>query len=253
MDRGEPPRDGTTPEDGGLSREPLAELAERAPTDARQRALRKLAENESRTQAKLDKILVRPGFRETVERLMRDQWHEPIIVLRLDENVDVGFDVPGRRLDGTVKGKRLVRRFFWNILRGVGGAAVVVFTLFNAGGAGNPFKRDIRVTGPANALALGLLDKIRRASGPWLVCSPSRLAVVDTGATYLDPADAPPPRILWQADQAERPEIDFRTRVITWPDGSTFTFPLRGKGESRHLQRYFEFPDIVHWHGRPDD
>lgn len=251
MDRGERPREGTTAESEEPTREPLVELAEQAPTDARQRALRKLAENERRTQTKLDKVLVRPGFRESVDQLTRERWREPVIVLRLDESVDLGFDVPGRRLDGTVKGKRLVRRFFWNIARGVGGTAVVIFSLFNAGGAGNPFKRDIRVTGPENALALGLLDKIRRASGPWLVCSPSRLAVVDTGATYLDPAGAAAPRILWQADQLERPEIDFRTRVITWPDGSTFAFPLRGKTEFRHLQKYFEFPDIVHWNGRP--
>jgi len=196
--------------------------------DRRERAVRKLFENERRTQATLDEVLVRPGFRERVEQLMRSRWREPVTVLRLDENVDLGFDVPGRRLDGTVKGKRLVRRFFWNVARGVGGVAINVFSLFNGGGAGNPFRREIRVTGPVNAMALDLLDKLRPAKGPWLVSSPTHLAVVDTGATYLDPADAPPPRILWQARSPHVPEISLRTRTITWPDGSTFRFPLRG-------------------------
>jgi hypothetical protein len=194
---------------------------------------------------------VRPEFREHVERLLRGQWREPVIVLRLDQNVDLGFDVPGRRLDGTVKGKRLVRRFGWNIARGLGGLAINVFSLFNGGGAGNPFKREIRVKGPANAMALDLLDKLRQANGPWLAYSPTRLAIVDTGSTYLDPADASPPRVVWQAEKPHCPEISFRTRTITWPDGSTFTFPLHGKTEVQHLRQYYEFPDIIHWHGRP--
>ncbi|MCT2582221.1 hypothetical protein [Actinophytocola gossypii] len=197
--------------------------------------------------------MVRPGHRERVEEMLRAQWREPVLVLRLDETVDLGFAVPGRRLDGTVKGKRLVRRFCWNVVRGVGGAVAVVLSLFAAGGAGNPFKRDIRVTGPENAMALGLLDSVKPAKGPWLACSPSHLAVVDSGATHLDPADAPSPRILWHAQHADRPRVSFRTRTLTWPDGSKFEFPLRGQTEVRHLRKYHEFPDVVHWHGRPAD
>jgi hypothetical protein len=215
--------------------------------------MRKLAERERRTQAKVDKILVRPEYRGRVEELMRGRWREPVLVLRLDENHALGFDVPGRRLDGTAKGKRLVRRFVWNIARGVGGAVLNVFSLFNGGGVGNPFRREIRVTGPANAMALELLDELRSARGPWLVCAPSHLAVVDTGATYVDPADAPPPRILWQTANPRGAEISFGTRTITWPDGSTFNFPLHGDTEVRHLRDHYEFPDVIHWHGRPDD
>lgn len=194
---------------------------------------------------------MRPGFRERVEQLMGSRWREPVIVLRLDENFDLGFDVPGRRLDGTVRGKRLVRRFFWNIVRGGGGIAINIFSLFNGGGAGNPFKRSIQVTGPANAMALDLLDRIRPAKGPWLVCSPSHLAVVDTGSTYMDPAEAPPPQIIWQAGKPGEAEISLRARRITWPDGSEFEFPLHGQSEVRHLRQYYEFPDIIHWNGRP--
>jgi hypothetical protein len=202
-----------------------------------------------------DEALVRPGFRERVEALMRDQWREPVIVLRLGD-LDVGFDVPGRRQDGTVEGKRLVRRFFWNVLRGVGGAVMYVLYLVNGGGgggkAGHPFQREIRVTGPADALALGLLDELRSVKGPWLVCSPSAVAVVDTGSTYVDPADAPPPRIAWQARGPEAPKVGFRKRTLTWPDGSSFRFPLLGRTEDQHLRKYLEPPDVVHWTGRPE-
>jgi hypothetical protein len=185
---------------------------------------------------------------------MRGQWREPVIVLRLGDT-DLGFDVPGRRLDGTVKGKRLVRRFFWNILRGIGAAVLYVLYFSNGAGSGggkqgHPFQREIRVTGPANAMALDLLDKLRSAKGPWLVCSPSCIAVVDTGSTFLDPADAPPPRIVWQAREPQAPEMSFRKRTLTWPDGSSFRFPLHGRAEEQHLRKYHESPDVIHWNGR---
>jgi hypothetical protein len=83
-----------------------------------------------------------------------------------------------------------------------------------------------------------------------VACSPSHLALVDTGSTYMDPAVAPPPQILWQAHKPQGPEINLRTRTITWPDGSKFKFPLHGRTEVRHLQKYYEFPDAIDWHGR---
>lgn len=107
---------------------------------------------------------------------MRTQWREPVIVLRLASISDVGYDVPGRRTDGTVKGKRLVRRFFWNILRGVGFVVANIFMIAVTMHVVNPLSRWILVTGPANAMVLDLLDRIREAQGPWLVCSPSGLA-----------------------------------------------------------------------------
>jgi hypothetical protein len=207
--------------------------------------------HQERLDLKRDKLLVRPGFRELVEEFMRDQWHEPVLVLRLGDS-DPGFDVPGRRLDGTVKGKRLVRRFFWNVLRGVGGAGAFVVSLVNGvdpRGAVHLFNREIRVTGPANAMALDLLDKLRPVKGPWLVFSPSRIAVVETGSTMSDPADAPTPRIVWRATKPQAPVVTFRTRTLAWPDGSTFTFPLQGRTEDQHLRKYLEPPDTIHWNG----
>lgn len=200
--------------------------------------------HEERMEAKRDKSLVRPGFRERVEGLMRAQWREPVIALRLADD-GLGFDIPGRRLDGTVKGKKLVRRFFWNIMRGIGGAGAFVVSAANGidpRGAGGMFHREIRVTGPANALALGLVDTLGPLSGPWLACSPSSVALVETGATYLDPADAPPPRIVWQARGPQAPAVDFRKRTITWPDGSCFKFALHGRAEEQHLRKCLESP-----------
>ncbi|WP_410643850.1 hypothetical protein [Amycolatopsis sp. lyj-346] len=192
---------------------------------------------------------VRPGFRERVEALMRERWHEPVIVLRLGDT-DVGFAVPGRRPDGTVEGKRLVRRFFWNILRGIGTAVFSVFALVNGGAPGRPSQRDIGVSGPENAMVLDLADRLGSVKGPWLVCSPSCLAVVDTGRTFTDPADAPPPRIVWEARKPQAPELSFRKSTLTWPDGSTFRFPLHGRSEQQHLRKFVEFPDVIHWNGR---
>ncbi|MET8851276.1 hypothetical protein [Amycolatopsis sp. NPDC004625] len=192
---------------------------------------------------------VRPGFREGVEALMRDRWREPVIVLRLGDT-DVGFAVPGRRRDGTVEGKRLVRRFFGTVLRGIGTAVFAVFALANGGAPGRPFQREIRVSGPANAMVLDLADRLRSVSGPWLVCSPSSLAVVDTGTTFTDPADAPPPKIVWEARPPQVPALNFPKRTLTWPDGSTFRFPLHGRPEEQHLRKYFEPPATVHWNGR---
>ncbi|MCR6487544.1 hypothetical protein M8542_32425 [Amycolatopsis sp. OK19-0408] len=180
---------------------------------------------------------------------MRDHWQEPVLVLRLGDT-DVGFAVPGRRLDGTVAGKRLVRRFFWNVLRGIGGAAVVVFSLAH-GALAHPFGREVRVTGPAGAQALGLLDELRRTKAPWLVCAPGGVALVDTGSTYLDPADAPEPKLVWEARKPDAPEFGPRGRTLTWPDGSVFRFPLHGNTEDRHLRAHFEPPDVIHWSGRP--
>ncbi|WP_410590058.1 hypothetical protein [Amycolatopsis sp. lyj-23] len=180
---------------------------------------------------------------------MRDRWREPVIVLRLGDT-DVGFAVPGRRRDGTAEGKRLVRQFFLTVLRGIGTAVFSVFALVNGGAPGRPFQREVRVSGPQNAMVLDLADRLRAVKGPWLVCSPSCVALVDTGTTFTDPADAPPPRIVWEARRPQAPVLDFARRTLTWPDGSVFRFPLHGRAEEQHLRRYFEPPATIHWSGR---
>ncbi|WP_431874162.1 hypothetical protein [Amycolatopsis sacchari] len=89
------------------------------PSPARRRAAEKIFAHEERLAAQRYEREVRPGFRERAEELMRGEWGEPVAALRLGDT-SLGFEVPGRRLDGTTKGRKLVRRFFWNILRGVG-------------------------------------------------------------------------------------------------------------------------------------
>jgi hypothetical protein len=198
-----------------------------------------------------DAALVRPGFRERVEALMRDHWREPVIVLRLGD-ADLRFAVPGRREDGTVEGSRPVLRAFGNVARGIGAAVGFVAYLASAAGSGGgKGERAVHVTGPADAQVLEPLDLLRRAKGPWLVCSPSSVALVETGSTYVDPADAPEPRILWEARGTDAPGVSFRKRTLTWPDGSRFTFPLQSRTEDRHLRQFHEYPDVVHWPEAP--
>jgi hypothetical protein len=166
-----------------------------------------------------------PEFRERVRAMAEGRWHEPVVVVHLAD-VRPTFDVPGRRKDGTVAGSRLVRRFFWNVLRGTVGGVVSVVMSIAAGGRASIFERPGRVRGPANAQALGLVDAALAATAAWLVHSPSHVAVVDTGHTFQDPAQAPPPELRWHATAPDLPRLDARKRRITWPDGSVYEYDL---------------------------
>lgn len=213
------------------------ELAASASSDARRQATQRIFAHEAALEAKRNEALVRPGFRERVEELLREGWHEPVLVLRLGDAADLVFDVPGRRSDGTIKRKKLLRRFFWNIARGIGAAVAYVLYLASSAGSGRTStKRQVHVKGPADAMALDLLDKFRAAKGPWLACSPSWLAIVDTGSTMADPAKAMAPQLVWEARKPQAPRISLRTRTLTWPDGSSFTFPLHDRAEEQHLR-----------------
>jgi hypothetical protein len=171
--------------------------------------------------------LPNPEFRRRVRALAESQWHEPVVVVYL-EDVKPEFDVPGRRKDGTVKGRRLVRRFFWNIFRGTVGGLVSAVLSIGGGGAVHVFVLFGRVTGTENAQALGLVDAARPAKAPWLVYSPSHVAVVDSGYTFYDPADSPPPTLLWHAARPHAPLVSPTHRRLTWPDGSVFEYHLSG-------------------------
>ncbi len=164
-----------------------------------------------------------PEFRRRVHVLAEEAWREPVVVVYLWQ-VKPDVHVPGRRRDGSVKGERLVRRFFWNILRGTVGGLVSAVLSVMGGGAANMFHRYGRLAGPENSLALPLLDASRSADSPWLVYSESRVAVVETGHTFYDPDDAPPPEFRWQAQKPDAPEVDPRRRTLKWPDGSVYEY-----------------------------
>jgi hypothetical protein len=170
-----------------------------------------------------------PELRQRVRALAEEQWGAAVDVVHLGDDKP-RFDVPGRRRDGTVKGTRLVRRFFWNIVRGVVNGVVNVFLIFNAGGGGNVFAGRGSVTGPANAQALAMADAVRSAKDAWLVFTststvddrrsgyaPAHVAVVD-----LDGA----PTVRWHAQMPDTPRLSPTRQRITWPDDSVYQYDV---------------------------
>lgn len=167
-------------------------------------------------------MLPKPEFRRRVRELAESQWGEPVTVVFLDD-VNPAFKVPGRRKDGTVKGARLIRRFFWNILRGTVGGIFSAFMSIAGGGIANAFERKGLVTGRANAQVLPMVDAARKARGAWLVYTAARVGVIDSDHTFKDPVDADPPEFLWQGSG---PRVHAESRRITWPDCSLYRYDL---------------------------
>ncbi|MCO1581883.1 hypothetical protein M8C13_39660 [Crossiella sp. SN42] len=164
-----------------------------------------------------------PEFRQLVRALVEGQWREPVVAIHLGD-VGPNFDVPGRRKDGTVKGKRLIRRFFWNLIRVPIGGVVSLFLSVLGGGVANMFERSGSVRGPANARALGLVEAAMAAENAWLVFSPSHVGVVDTGPSFGTPADNGPPALRWHEAAPHGPRVKPYQQELVWPDGSEFRF-----------------------------
>ncbi|HEV7650453.1 MAG TPA: hypothetical protein VGP26_20085 [Actinophytocola sp.] len=175
-----------------------------------------------------------PKFREQVRALAHTQWGEPVVVLYLGHRVRPGYEIPGRREDGTVEGERQAGRFAWNVLRGAVNGVANIFTLLTAGGTHDVFQHEGRLTGPANSQALGLVDAVRSATNAWLVYSrnpardagprysPTHIGVITSA--WSNPGDSPPPTMLWQAREPHTPRISPRRHRLTWPDDSVFTY-----------------------------
>ncbi len=174
-------------------------------------------------------MLPKPEFRRRVRALAESQWRASVTVVFLDE-VKPAFEVPGRRKDGTVKGKRLIRRFFWNILRGTVGGVVSAVLSVAGGGVANMFQRKGLVTGPADAQVLALVDTARRARGAWLVFTPARVGVIDSGPIFADQAE---PVFLWQGSG---PRVHPERRRVTWPDGSAYQYEISAE-EADYLRQ----------------
>ena len=166
-----------------------------------------------------------PEFRRRARALAESQWGEPVSVVYLGD-VKPEYDIPGRRKDGTIKGKRLVRRFFWNLLRGTAGGVASIALTLASGELAHAFVRWGRVTGPANAQALALVDAARPAKSPWLVYSESHVGVIETGYSFYDPKDSPPAEFLWQAAKPDAPVVRPTAHSLTWPDGSVYEYHL---------------------------
>ncbi|MEY7973720.1 hypothetical protein AB8O38_17120 [Saccharomonospora xinjiangensis] len=237
------------PESGHLTPSP-EELAALAPTDARRRAAEKVFTNEAALDARRHNLTVRPGHRERVERLLCARWREPVLALRLGKASGLGFDVPGLRPDGTVEGEQRVRQFFRNLGRGVAYAVgSVLFLASSGGGSRTSFRRQVHVKGPAGALALAAVEPFSAAKAPWLVCSAAGGASGAAAPPRAEAADAPEPRVLWEARRPEAPELRPRSRTLTWRDGSSFTFPLHDHTEERYLRSRIGGDGAPLWNG----
>jgi hypothetical protein len=175
-------------------------------------------------------------FRERVRALAEARWREQAHVVFLTE-VKPAFEVPGRRGDGTVEGTGRVRRFFWNLVRLPVVSVVNAVLSVAGGGAANLFARQGKVTGPAGAQALSLVDAARPARSPWLVYSDSHVAVIDTGSPLAAPEAAPEPVVLWHAERPHAPTIAPRNHRLTWPDGSTYQYDVSAR-EAEYLRTH---------------
>jgi hypothetical protein len=103
------------------------------------------------------------------------------------------------------------------------------------GDVANVFDRPGRVTGPADARALDLVDPARRANTVWLILASSRFAAVDSGYSFREPADVEL-EVLWQVAGEEAPTLYVSKRRLSWPDGSAYVFEL-GYDEVKILRR----------------
>jgi hypothetical protein len=95
----------------------MAELDDgKEPLTPRQRkrkeSVRKMLVHEQAMQDKSDALFVpKPAFRQRVRELAERQWGRPTVAIHLAD-VKPAYNVPGRRKDGTVIGRRTIRRFF---------------------------------------------------------------------------------------------------------------------------------------------
>lgn len=187
---------------------------------------RRMAASVDRLGARVDAYtasLKRPHaeIRDQVRAFAESQWGAPVEIVHLG-TVEPAYNVPGRREDGSVEGEKLVRRFFWNITRGVVTVVANVFSLANGGGVGTAQGGSGAVRGPANAQALALVDAAKPARSAWLAYTKSSVAVLDSGSDVNDPKNIPPVLVLWHA--ADVPVIDRGKCLVGWPDGSEFHY-----------------------------
>lgn len=161
------------------------------------------------------------AYQATAERVtaMAEQaWQQPVSY-RYFARVRPRYKIPGRRADGTVQGRQLLRRMFHNLIRGFGKTtAFVIDVLLDGGGGVDSRTRKATVNGGADALALTFADALRpNKSDVWIVGSPEHLAVFQAGKNS-------PVVTLWHATTPHRPVNRESFMALRWPDGSSITF-----------------------------
>ena len=154
-----------------------------------------------------------------VTAMTAQAWQEDV-TFKYASRTRLEYEVPGRRSDGTIKGKRLIRRFGYNLIRFVGAifafVGVVIIDSFIGSNGVDSFARSWRgkVVGQPNAAALPFADAASTTRRHvWIVGSASHLALVYAHGTQQ-------PRILWHASGAQRPSTRKNYSKITWSDGS---------------------------------
>jgi hypothetical protein len=178
-------------------------------------------------------------------------WSEYAAVLYLGRQ-GVSYDVPGRRRDGTRRRKRPLRWVARSAVAGADGLlsglllmpvllpTLLVLEVLDGVGTvdatswqfGQP---KLAVTGPADSLAAGLADHVRRAERElWLAWSGSRIALVTLDASGRL-------GVVWQADDAGAHDVRAGSGLIDFADGSAVTF-VPSDAELDRLGEYADRP-----------
>ncbi|MGH3517472.1 MAG: hypothetical protein ACRDQ7_08680 [Haloechinothrix sp.] len=132
------------------------------------------------------------------------------------------YEVPGRRRNGSVKGKRPIRWLLGRIMLPVRSVIASVISVFFDGDIATT-RRTSTVRGEQNCQALAFADANKSEQESlvpdslWLLHSRD-CAIL---CKLKTPETSPTIEVLWSADGASKPEIDTNRRVISWSDGSS--------------------------------
>ncbi|WHT21554.1 hypothetical protein N8J89_10985 [Crossiella sp. CA-258035] len=157
------------------------------------------------------------AVRERVRAQAAAQWRAPVGVVYIAK-VRPEYRVKGRRSDGTVAGRRLVRRFFWNLVRFAGVLVQLVLD-----GDGDIDLRRGTVTAPPGSPAIEFADLARRARRVWVAWG--------AGQVLLAQADG---RVLWSGPA----QFGARQFAVVWADGGRVVLPPNRAEKARVRQEF---------------
>lgn len=187
------------------------------------------------------------GMRDQVRRTVADVWREPVHVLYL-RRVCTKYRVPGRREDGTLSGKHLLRRFFRNLARvPLLLVAFVIETALDDTNAdfgyvfGTARRRGIAQGSSADCVAARVADVANHARrNLWLAWSDHHFAVV-----HADGNEAP--RMVCVQEGPESPKVRAVGQpksgghfVLRWRDHSALELHV----DRRERRRFRQFQGL---------